>query len=356
METAVIGRSASLLALSALAVALPSRASTVGVVAAGLGGTPEYSESFVRDATTIARSLRSLDPAEGSIELLGASAAGDAAAVDEARADAATASEAAAAGGAEAGGAEAGKAEAGEAVAGGVADRASILTAIERLGARDADTFVLVLLGHGNVDGRSWKFNVAGPDPTGDDLIAALATVRAPRQLIVLGASASGALLETLAQPGRVVVTATKSGGEINAVRFPAYLAEALASDTADLDRNEILTVAEAFRFANARTREYYEQANLLASEHARLLGDEAVSLAVARLGSLALAGDDPAVAALLDTRLVLERDYRALIARKAEMGTDDYYEELETLMLSIAGLQRAIDRTSGWSDDDADS
>ena len=311
---AVRVRAAAGAVLAALWSAPASAAGTVGVVAAGLGGTPEYAESFADDAATIAEALGSLDPLGGTIERFGTSA------------DAPP------------------------------AGRDALLEAIERQGARDVDTFVLVLVGHGSVDGRSWKFNVAGPDPSGEDLIGALATVRARNQLVVLGTSASGAMIETLAQPGRVVVTATKSGGELNAVRFPSHLADALESAVADIDRNEILTVAEAFRYAEARTREHYEEANLLASEHARLAGEAAASFAVARLGSLALAGDDPAVAALLDTRLALERDYRALLGRKDDMGTLDYYAELETLMLSIAGLQRAIDRASGWSEDDADS
>lgn len=292
-------------------------AAGAGVVVAGLGGTPDYAESFAEDARTVADALDSLAPGSGSIERLGVRTDdGDGAAAE--------------------------------------ADRAAILDAIARQGARDADTFVLVLIGHGTSDARTWKFNVPGPDLSGDDLIAALASVRARRQLVVLGASASGALLETLAQPGRVVITATKSAGEINAVRFPAFFAEALGSAVADIDRNEILTVAEAFRYADARTREHYEEQNLLASEHARLEGEEAVSLAVARLGSLRQAGDDPRVAALLETRLALERSYRELLARKRDLAPDDYYAELETLMLSIAGLQRAIDRASGWSGDDA--
>jgi len=289
------------------------RPAIAGVVAAGLGGSVEYTDAFESAATTIAEALATLDPTTGAVARLG---------------------------------------ETGDRPS----DRDALLAEIEQAGAADADLFALVLIGHGGVDGKRWKFNVAGPDPSGDDLLAALAVVRAPRQLVVLGASASGALIETLAQPGRVVVTATKSGGELNAVRFPGFLADAMGSAVADVDRNEILTVAEAFRFAAARTREHYEEARLLASEHPRIVGDESVSLAVARLGSLRLAGDDPAVAALLDTRLALERRYRTLIDRKDAMTANDYYAELETLMLSIAGLQQAIDRASGWSDDDADN
>ena len=304
--------------------AVPVAAEVAGVVVAGLGGTPEYADSFADSAALVAGALESLAPGRAAGEPDGG-AAGDGS--GPATADRPI----------ERLGAEAG--------------REAILAAIERQGARDADTFALVLIGHGSSDARGWKFNVAGPDPSGADLAAALGTVRAPRQLVVLGASASGGLLETLAQPGRVVVTATKSAGEINAVRFPAFFAEALDSAVADIDRNEILTVAEAFRHADARTREHYEEQNLLASEHARLAGEEAGSLAVARLGSLRLAGDDPKVAALLDTRLTLERGYRELLAEKDELAPDDYYAELETLMLSIAGLQRAIDRASGWSE-----
>lgn len=307
------------LSVFACLASAPLAADVAGVVVAGLGGTPEYAESFETDAAVVSEALRTLAPGAGAgaIERLGASPpdANDAGVV--------------------------------------VADRESILAAIERQGAREVDTFALVLIGHGTSDARGWKFNVPGPDISTDDLVGALATVRARRQLVVLGASGSGALLETLAQPDRVVMTATKSGGELNAVRFPGFFADALGSDVADIDRNEILTAAEAFRFADARTREHYEEQNLLASEHARLEGEQAASLALARLGSLRLAGEDAEVAALLDTRLALERDYRALLGRKDEMTPDDYYAALETLMLSIAGLQRAIDRESGWSEDD---
>ena len=174
--------------------------------------------------------------------------------------------------------------------------------------------------------------------------------------MIVLADSASGAALDTLAQLGRVLVTATKSGGEINAVRFPGFLAQAMQSDVADYDRNEILTVAEAYRFAEARTREYYEQQKLLASEHSRMRGEQADNIAVALLGSLKDANDDPVVASLLDERLTLEQRFKALRARKTQMPVDEYYDELETLLLSIARLQQSIDETTGWSENDNES
>lgn len=227
-----------------------------------------------------------------------------------------------------------------------------LLEAIETTGARPLDVFVLVLLGHASHDVDGWRFNVSGPDVTAEALVAALATVEATRQIVIVSTSASGALLEPLAQPGRVVMTATKSGGEVNAVRFTEHLARVLESASGDLDRNEIMTVAEAFRAARAATARWYEEQGLLASEHARLAGEDAAELPLAYLGSLRRAQADPEVAALLDRRLSLEADFRALTARKPELPRERYYAELETLLLAIARLQASIDRATGWQED----
>ncbi|MEE9321639.1 MAG: hypothetical protein V3U76_14420 [Granulosicoccus sp.] len=298
-----------LLGSCVLLLSMAANAETAAVVVAGLGGNPQYAESFEADSTLIAESLRSVAKEDQHITHFARDAA-----------------------------------------------RNHVLEAIESQGALTVDTFVLVLLGHGSVDARNWRFNLTGPDLTTEDLVSALATVNATRQVIIVAASASGALLKILEQPGRVVITATKSGGELNAVRFPGWLAEAMGSTKADTDRNEILTVAEAFRYANQKTREYYEERKLLASEHARLSGDDAGSITLVRLGSLAKASDDLAVAKLLDERLILEESFRQLRARKSELPIDDYYQQLETLLLSIATLQQSIDTATGWSDPDANS
>lgn len=289
------------------------RAQTVGLVVSGLGGEAKYTESFDATADAFALALETLDSAPDSIKRLDESSS-----------------------------------------------REAILASIEQLAGslqQPADAvFVLMLVGHGTADSSTWRFNVAGPDLTTEDLIAALNAVPASRQLIVLATSASGAALDTLQQPGRVVVTATKSGGEINAVRFPEYLAEAMSSAVADYDRNEILTIAEAYRFAVSRTDEYYEQQKLLTSEHSRLRGDDAGEISVALLGSLKQAKDNPVVTALLDDRLVLERTFKQLTRRKDDMSTVDYYAELEALLISIATLQQSIDTATGWSESDAES
>lgn len=210
------------------------------------------------------------------------------------------------------------------------------------------DTFVLVMIGHGNVSRDGWNFNLLGPDLSTPDLVGALAPLDVPKQVIVASTSASGALLKPLSQPGRTLITATKSGGELNAVRFSEYFAQALASDAADVDRNELLSVEEAFIFANNLTVRYFEEQKLLASEHARFEGGDASSVTLATLGALRDAKNNPAVAALLDEREVLENAFYEIKARKPELPAVQYYNELEAVLIEIATLQKRIDSLIG--------
>lgn len=283
------------------------------VVVAGLGGDANYSEQFSNTGTAVYDALQTLDINADRVVYLDEKATKD-----------------------------------------------DILKAINDVSQRIEDpavaVFSLFLIGHGNADSEGWRFNVAGPDLTTADIVAAINPLGSVQQLIVLASSASGAALDTLSQPGRVVVTATKSGGEINAVRFPEYLAEALRSPQSDVDRNEILTIAEAFRYAESRTVEYYEHQNLLAPEHARLRGDNATEIPLALLGSLKDASEKPEVAALLAERLVLESRFKTLREAKPSMSKPDYYRDLEVLLLEIARLQQSIDLATGWSENDADS
>jgi len=302
----------------------PVWAKTYAVVVEGLGGNAQYQASFSASVTAFTDALSTLDSVDGNSDDRNSSNG------TIIRLDAS-------------------------------ATRVDILDAIETQSSLMMDdsgdgaaVFALVLIGHGTADNRNWRFNITGPDLSTDDLVAALNSIPTQQQLVVLGASASGAALDTLSQLGRVLVTATKSGGEINAVRFPGFLADAVASGAADYDRNEILTIAEAYRFAQARTAEYYEQEKLLASEHSRLRGENAPDMAIAYLGSLKDAKDNPVVASLLEQRLQLENAFKAIKQRKPEMAVNAYYEELEQMLLSIARLQQDIDKASGWSDSDS--
>ncbi len=84
-------------------------------------------------------------------------------------------------------------------------------------------------------------------------------------------ASASGPFINRLSGNNRVVVTATKSGYEMNFARFGQYLAEAIADPRADLDKDGQVSLLEAFLTASSRVDEYYRTHSQLATEHALL-------------------------------------------------------------------------------------
>jgi hypothetical protein len=190
----------------------------------------------------------------------------------------------------------------------------------------------LVLIGHGTYDGRDARFNLDGPDVSAKELAGWLQPIERPLAVIHC-AAASGAFLEHLSAPGRIVVTSTQAGGEINFSRFGGFFAEAISSPpsraaaaataastepaataiepqtpadraeaptspapdetpprdgpdvaagpvSADLDKDGQVSVLEAFLTASRRTHAYYEERRQLPTEHA-LLDDNGDGLGV---------------------------------------------------------------------------
>src|SRR5579872_3007209 len=89
--------------------------------------------------------------------------------------------------------------------------------------AKPEDEFTLILIGHGSYDGEVYKFNLPGPDISGEDLAILCDRIPAKRQLIVNTTSASGGSIGALQRAGRVVIAATKTGTEKNATVFARY-------------------------------------------------------------------------------------------------------------------------------------
>ena len=109
----------------------------------------------------------------------------------------------------------------------------------------------LVFIGHGTFDGREAKFNLNGPDVSARELWNWLADCERPVAVINC-ASSSGAFIEHLSHPDWVVVTSTKNGNEINFARFGGYLAAAIGDEAADLDKDDQVSLLEAFLSASA--------------------------------------------------------------------------------------------------------
>ncbi len=245
---------------------------------------------------------------------------------------------------------------------GGTTDRERLRLALAgRTSAGPGPTW-LVLIGHGSYDGREGKFNLRGPDVTDADLAGWLAPISGPVAVLDC-TSSSGTFLTRLSGPGRVVVTATRSGSEQNFARFGQYLAESIADPAADLDKDGQVSLLEAYLTASRRVAEFYKTRSRLATEHA-LLDDNGDQLGTpadwfrgvratrkakdnatpdgARAHQFCLVPNDRERAMPADARRrrdELELAVAALRDGKAKLAEDDYYRKLEGLMVELARI-----------------
>jgi len=244
-------------------------------------------------------------------------------------------------------------------------DRVRLLTVLTNEAAKPGGELWLVFLGHGTYDGRSAKFNLRGPDISAADLAAVLKPCRRPLAVIQC-ASASGPFINALSGPNRVIVTATRSGYEVNATRFGGYLAQAMADPAADLDKDGQTSLLEAFLLASREVAQFYKEAGRLATEHALLddngdgLGTPADWFQGVRAVKTAAAGKAVDGVRAHQFHLVrsateqelspdarsrrdeLEAQLSALRARKATLPVDEYYQQLEVILVQIARLYHA--------------
>lgn len=228
--------------------------------------------------------------------------------------------------------------------------------------AKADDLLVVMLIGHGTFDGSEYKFNVTGPDLSAVELASILDRVPAQKQLVVNMTSASGGAVAALQKPNRTVVVSTKSGSEKNATVFARYWIEAMRDVTADVDKNEVITALEAFKYAEAKTANFYQTQNRLATEHALLedtghgtavkdpnpqngQGLVAARFALIRIGTVQAATKDPAKRALFTRKEELEAAIDKLKYQKAAMPTGDYRRQLSALLLELAKVQEELDK-----------
>ena len=206
------------------------------------------------------------------------------------------------------------------------------------------DQVAVVLLGHGSFDGEEYRFNLPGPDITGSEILKFLNSMPASQMLVVNATSSSGAVIEKWKKANRVVITATKSGMERNATRFAEYWVQALTTSEADRDKNEIVTAAEAYDFASRKVADAFKSDASLATEHSRIEGKNADRMVVARLGNAALLPADAMLDEMLKEQQAIEQQIDELKARKDSLDREQYYNELEQVLLSLARLDRRID------------
>ena len=302
------------------------------LVIAGLGGDPAYTERFHAWATTLvaAATERHGVPA-GNVTYLGERTDLDPAAISER------------------------------------STRENVAAAIEALAARadPADHVAIVLFGHGSFTDAA-RINLPGRDPSAADFAPLLDRLDVQRLTFVNTASASGPFVEALSGAGRIVMTATRNGRERNATLFGGYFVEAFAdgAEEADQDRNDRVSMLEAFIYARRMVTAAYEAEGTLLTEHALLdddgdgvgtdapdplAGDGMLARTAFLTGgadaaaSRAAFPDDPELQPLYAERAEIEARVDELRSLRGGADEEQYEAELERLLIELALTSRRI-------------
>lgn len=219
---------------------------------------------------------------------------------------------------------------------GGRASKETVAAALVALSRRVApgDVVVVALIGHGSGEGPSSRVNLPGADPTAAEYATWIGGFARQTVVFVVAASASGDFVNVLKGPGRVVLTATRTAFERNEPLFGAQFVRGLATNEADADKDGRTTVMESFTFAVREVAKAYETERRMLTEHA-VVSDSV--LAGRTVYAAAASSGDPRVVALVAERKALEEALERLRARKTEMPVAEYETELERLLVAIA-------------------
>ena len=246
------------------------------------------------------------------------------------------------------------------------------------------DQLLVLLIGHGTLAdgarapqgpegsvGDDGKFNLVGPGRWGSrgdiNLVGpALSATEGsevlkpqPGRLVFVDTTAASfPFLHKLARRGRVVLTATDSAAQQFETVFPEFFIKAFGDASADVDKSGRVSIWEAFVYASAAVRQYFEQKGELPTERALLddtgggLGREAqapgVDGALARITYLepepALElPSDAGLAVLVKRRAALEAALEELKARRESLSPEQYAAELERILTELARVSLQI-------------
>lgn len=252
---------------------------------------------------------------------------------------------------------------------GGESRRENLEAEFDRLAgvAGEDDQLFVVLIGHGSARRTDALFNLPGPDMSAVEFGALLDKLSVGQIVFVNTTSASGEFVPALAGPGRIVITATRSGNERNLTKFPEFFVAAYSEGGADTDKNGRVSVAEAFEYTRQEVARSYERENHIATEHPLLDDDgdgegsgEIVTGGadgnLARVAYLtpvqavlpADVADDPELLQLLQRKAALEAQVQALRELRDSMDPAEYERQLEEILVDLALTNREIREKGG--------
>jgi hypothetical protein len=320
----------SMLASAAVAAA-PADAATHLLIISGLGGEESYSTSFHDWSVSLIDSAVAAGVPEANVVYLAEDPARDAQRID------------------------------------GEARKETIAATLQKIAASAGakDELWIVIFGHGSARGDEATVNLPGPDLSGNELAVMIDPLKLETIAIANASSASADFVERLSGPGRAIVTATRSISERHAPVFGGFFAEGFKDQRADVDKDERVSLLEAFDYARVAVARAFEEDGRMVTEHPMLddNGDKKGSLEPKASGGdadgvlasrLFLGGETTQVASSpeLDQLRARKDELEDRIAQlRGQRGAHDeevYLRELETLLLDLARTNAEIERLAG--------
>jgi len=229
----------------------------------------------------------------------------------------------------------------------------------------------IVLLGHGTYDGVAARFNLRGDDLS-DTALAEQLENRIGTTVVINTTASSAPFLKTLSGENRIIITATKTGNQANLTRFSGFLAASFFDPTADRDQDDQVSLLEAFLSGASGVADYYEAEGRLATEHP-LLDDNGdrqgtrfewfTGLEPNRIpkGESKADGDRAhqfhLVPSALERQLTPDQRTRrdafetqviALRKSRKDIAADEYYQQLEDLVLQLSEIYLETEMATG--------
>jgi len=219
----------------------------------------------------------------------------------------------------------------------------------------------VVYLGHGTYINHVPKLNLVGEDITADEMFKHLDTCQRP--LIFINCSSSSApFLSKLSAPGRVIISATRTGGQKYYTKFNEMMATAIANPKADLDKDGQVSLFESYLFASRQVSHFYVGEGRVPGETA-LLDDNGDKLGVKAEYFRGLTAINPdkkldgilshqvhLIPSEIETKMsqelrkkrnILEMKLHQLKLEKLQMDEKEYYKKLEEVLKKIAKIYK---------------
>ncbi len=243
-----------------------------------------------------------------------------------------------------------------------VKDREKVRDWIENLDTESSIPAWIVYIGHGTHNRLSTSLNLRGPDldsKTLSDWVDDL-----DRSLIFIhGGSASSPFISELSGSNRIIITATRSGDEINYARYGEQFAAAIGSLRGDIDQDGQVSLLEAFQTASQTVNTYYKESGRIITEHALIddNGDgygtpadwfrgtrviksstdnrEPDGFRASQIAFIPSEQERSLTPEQREARNALELEIEALRKRKNDMPESDYYEKLEKILLKLSDI-----------------